>query len=115
MKAVSEEPARLVVITGAESVTALITARSIRHLRCSIIGVTTDLWAAPTRSNVWSELHLTRPDLNAYLQNLLELGMRLRERSAARKPALIVAQDPLVQLVAEHSGELSQYYEFVMP
>ncbi len=115
MKGESGESQGLVVITGAESVTALITARSIRHLRCRIVGVTTDLWAAPTRSNVWSELHLTSPDLRAYLHHLVDLGTRLAERKAAQKPVLIVAQDPLVQLVAEHSGELSKYFEFVMP
>ena len=115
MKGISGESQRLVVITGAESVTALITARSIRHLRCTVIGVTTDLWAAPTRSNIWSELHLTSPDLGAYLHQLIDLGTRLAERSAGQKPVLIVAQDPLVQLVAEHSDELAKHFEFVMP
>jgi len=104
-------PAR-VVITGADTITGLNTARALRDLHVQVTGIANDLAAPACRSRYWHELQAAGEA--DYPDVLLAIGRRYRDEHG-QKPVLLVTQDALVIEVTRRRAAFERYFRMLMP
>ncbi|MGH3898356.1 MAG: hypothetical protein ACRDTA_08890, partial [Pseudonocardiaceae bacterium] len=99
-----------VLIAGAGTPTGLAIARGLRDTGVPIIGASLSPTAPTCRSRLWhSVLPVSASTTEAWLATL-------RAAHARYGPmVLLLADDTVVRIVAEHAGELATQFDFVLP
>ncbi|MGH3934615.1 MAG: hypothetical protein ACRDS1_06510 [Pseudonocardiaceae bacterium] len=99
-----------VLIAGAGTPTGLAIARGLRDTGVPIVGASLSPTAPTCRSKLWhSVLPVSAPTTQAWLA-------ALRVAHARYGPmVLLLADDTVVRIVAEHADELATQFDFVLP
>lgn len=101
-----------VVITGADTITGLITARSLRGMNLSICGLVLNLNAPACKSRYWNRLF--EVGSNGYYEDLIKIG-RQNLTKTGNKSILLVSQDEIVIIVSERRSVIEKYYNINFP
>lgn len=102
----------IVVITGADTITGLITARSLRGLDVEIWGVVSNMDAPACKSRYWNR-HYAIGEL-AYLEKIIEIGKEILEDSA-NKAVLLASQDEVVISISRNISAIEKYFKIIYP
>ena len=103
-----------VVVTGADNVTGMGTARALRRIKCQkieLIGLCTNLNSAFCKSRIWNQIKPVSNEVGELLEQLIAIGRSM----SPCKLVLFPVQDDVVRLVSDYRKELGEYFSFVLP
>jgi D-aspartate ligase len=103
-----------VIITGADTPTGLTTARALKGMGLSLVGVAADPQAPCCLSNIWDQIIPVTLDPEVQAQELLALGRSLVDEIGV-KPLLLFSQDSMVIEASRLQTSFEACFNFVLP
>lgn len=114
MKSIKRKPEILnpvVVITGADTATGLLTARSLSNLDCCVWGLALDVSAPCAQSKHWNKIIAVKLFDSHTLKNV---GLNALAASG-KKPLIIFSQDDWVIWFSRERALFSDIFDFILP
>lgn len=104
----------IVIVTGADTLTGLSAARSLRDYPVSCWGLVEHPEAPASHSRYWARLETSRDDEAGRVGQLVELG-RLAIKESGCKPLLVLSQDEWVIRASKHRDRMVETLRIVLP